>query len=73
MTTTNRRAMATLRPRKKPPIRTRARWTAGDAAGVAHAHTGGRTACHVAAIGERYAWPIVTRCTACLASREAHP
>jgi hypothetical protein len=41
------------------------RWTAGKD-GSAHAHTSGRTACHAPSIGERYAWPIVRRCPACL-------
>ncbi len=46
---------------------TRVRWTAGRD-GVAHAHTSGRTACHAAAIAERYAWPTVRPCPACVAA-----
>ena len=35
--------------------------------GIAHAHPTARaTACHVPAIGERWAWPTLTRCPACL-------
>ena len=44
----------------------RVRWTAGNARGVAHAHVSGRTLCHAPSIGERYAWPIRSRCPACL-------
>jgi hypothetical protein len=73
MTTTNRKALATLRPRKKPTL-TRVRWTAGDAAGVAHAHMSGRTACRAPSVAERFAWPSVIRCPACLASLgRGHP
>jgi hypothetical protein len=71
MTTTNRCAMATLRPPHKPTL-TRVRWIAGDAAGVAHATASGRTACHAPSIDERFAWPIVTRCRTCLASLAAN-
>jgi hypothetical protein len=46
---------------------TRIRWTAGKD-GTAHAHQSGRTACRVPSIGERHAWPTVTRCPACLAA-----
>lgn len=45
----------------------RIRWTAGRD-GIAHAHISGRTACHVSAIAERYAWPTRTRCPACAAA-----
>ena len=45
---------------------TRIRWTAGRD-GIAHAHVSGRTLCHVPAIAERYAWPALRRCSACLA------
>lgn len=46
------------------------RWLAGPD-GVAHAHlAGGRvTACGVPAIAERFAWPIRSRCPACLAAK----
>jgi hypothetical protein len=45
---------------------TRIRWTAGRD-GVAHAHTSGRTLCHAPSIGERDAWPTLTRCPRCVA------
>jgi hypothetical protein len=50
--------------------RVRIRWTAGDAAGLAHAHRSSwptRTACLQNAIDERFAWPTRARCPACLA------
>lgn len=45
----------------------RIRWAA-DRDGVAHGHRPGhpRTLCRLPAIAERYAWPTVTRCPACL-------
>jgi hypothetical protein len=50
----------------------RVTWTAGRD-GIAHAHVSGHTLCRVPSIGERYAWPIVSRCRACLAALEARP
>jgi hypothetical protein len=65
MTATNRKALATLvSPGRKPHV-TRLRWTPGPD-GIAHAHVSGRTACRVPSIGERYAWPIVSRCPECV-------
>jgi hypothetical protein len=45
---------------------TRVRWSAGKD-GVAHAHVSGRTLCHAPSIGERDAWPTLTRCPRCVA------
>jgi hypothetical protein len=45
----------------------RVRWIAGRD-GMAHAHVSGRTLCHAPSIAERFAWPTVTRCTACVAA-----
>jgi hypothetical protein len=50
--------------RHSPPV-IRVLWTAGPD-GIAHAHVGNRTACHVSPIAERYAWPTLSRCPACL-------
>ena len=52
----------------------RIRWTAGRS-GIAHAHVSGRTFCHAPSIGERYAWPELTRCSDCsrAASNEPGP
>jgi hypothetical protein len=49
----------------------RIRWTAGNARGIAHAHVSGRTLCHAPAIGERYAWPELTRCPDCFRAAAA--
>jgi hypothetical protein len=45
----------------------RAHWIAGRD-GIAHAHVSGRTLCRAPSIAERFAWPTVTRCTACVAA-----
>jgi hypothetical protein len=42
-------------------------WIAGPD-GVAHAHLGGErwTACGASVVGQRWAWPTLTRCPSCL-------
>jgi hypothetical protein len=69
MTTTNRCAMATLRPPHKPTL-TRVRWIAGDAAGVKP--FAWSESVRITRV-DRTPRPIVSRCPACLAALEARP
>jgi len=50
------------------PAKPRVRWTAGNSAGIAHAHRPGRvlrTVCGLPAIDEQFAWPARQRCVPC--------